>query len=149
MVIAQLTVTPERQKLVDFTNPTRKNVNEIVVTGPGAPAIASIDDLAGQEVFVRKTSAYYQSLLALNERLKAAGKPPVDIQAAPENLEDDDLLEMVNAGLIKIIVVDNYLAEFWKQVFTGPHACTTRWRCGRAATWRSRSARTARSSRRG
>jgi membrane-bound lytic murein transglycosylase MltF len=118
MVIAQLTVTPERQQLVDFTNPTRSNVNEIVVTGPGAPTIASIDDLAGQEVFVRKSSSYYQSLLALNERLKAAGKPPVSVRPAPENLEDDDLLEMVNAGLIKIIVVDDFLAEFWKQVLT-------------------------------
>ena len=116
IVIAQLTVTPERQQLVDFTNPTRKNVDEVVVTGPGAPAIASVDDLAGQEVFVRKSSSYYQSLLALNERLKAAGRPPVAVQAAPENLEDEDLLEMVNAGLIKITVVDNYLAGFWKQV---------------------------------
>jgi membrane-bound lytic murein transglycosylase MltF len=117
MVMAQMTVTPERQKLVDFTNPTRKNVDEVVVTGPGAPAIASVDDLAGQEVFVRKTSSYYQSLLALNERLKAAGKPPVAIQQAPESLEDEDLLEMVNAGLVGITVVDNYVAEFWKQVF--------------------------------
>jgi ABC-type amino acid transport substrate-binding protein len=57
MVVAQLTVTPERQKLVDFTNPTRKNVDEIVVTGPGAPVIASVNDLSGQEVFVRKSSS--------------------------------------------------------------------------------------------
>ena len=117
MVIAQMTVTPERQKLVDFSNPTRENVDEIVVTGPGAPPIASVEDLSGQEVFVRKSSSYYQSLLALNERLKAAGKPPVVLDEAPESLEDDDLLEMVNAGLIRIIVVDNYLASFWKQVF--------------------------------
>ena len=118
MVIAQLKVTPESQELVDFTSPTRENVNEIVVTGPGAPAIASVDDLAGQEVFVRKSSSYYQSLLALNERLKLAGKPPVSIQETPESLEDDDLLEMANAGLTKITVVDDYLAKFWTTVFT-------------------------------
>jgi len=118
LVMAGLTDTPERRKQVDFTNPTREDVNEIVVTGPGAPAIASVDDLSGQEVFVRESSSYYESLLALNERLKAAGKPPVSLKAAPENLEDDDLLEMVNAGLIKITVVDNYLAEFWKKVLT-------------------------------
>ena len=34
------------------------------------------------------------------------------------NLEDDDLLEMVNAGLIPAIVVDDFLADFWKKVFT-------------------------------
>jgi membrane-bound lytic murein transglycosylase MltF len=118
MAIAALTVTPERQKLVDFTNPTRKNVNEIVVTGPGAPPIASVDDLSGKEVFVRTSSTYHGSLLALNERLKAAGRPPVTIEAAPENLEDDDLLEMANAGLVKITVVDDYLAKFWKSVLT-------------------------------
>jgi membrane-bound lytic murein transglycosylase MltF len=116
LVIAQLTVTPERRQLVDFTNPTRKNVDEVVVTGPDAPSIAAVDDLAGQEVFVRKSSSYYQSLLALNDRLKAAGRAPVAVQAVPENLEDEDLLEMVNAGLIKITIVDNYLAGFWKQV---------------------------------
>ena len=33
-------------------------------------------------------------------------------------LEDDDVLEMVNAGLAPITVVDDYLAEFWSQVFT-------------------------------
>ena len=115
LVMAQVTVTPEREKLVAFTNPTRKDVSEIVVTGPGAPAIASVEDLSGQEVFVRQASVYHESLLALNKRLEAAGKPPVAVQLVPSNLEDEDLLEMVNAGLIKITVVDDYLAEFWKQ----------------------------------
>ena len=54
MLLAQITVTPERAKLVDFTNPTRENVNQVVVTGPGAPAVASVEDLAGKQVFVRK-----------------------------------------------------------------------------------------------
>ena len=117
MVIAQLTVTPERQKVVDFSNPTRRNINEIVVTGPGAPAIASVEDLSGKEVFARKSSSYYESLQELNRKLGTQGKPPVDIQEASESLEDDDLLEMVNAGLIPAIVVDDYLAEYWKQVF--------------------------------
>jgi hypothetical protein len=56
-----------------------------------APAITSVDDLAGREVFVRKSTSYYRSLLELNERLKAAGKAPVSIHETPENLEDDDL----------------------------------------------------------
>ena len=33
-------------------------------------------------------------------------------------LEDDDVLEMVNAGLAPITVVDDYLAEFCSKVFT-------------------------------
>ena len=117
LVAAQLTVTPERQKQVDFSNPTRSNVSEIVVTGPGSAAVSSPDDLSGREVFVRTSSSYHDSLLALNERLKAAGRPPAVIKPAPENLEDDDILEMVNAGLVPATVVDDYLAQFWKQVF--------------------------------
>jgi membrane-bound lytic murein transglycosylase MltF len=117
MVVAQLTVTPARQQLVDFSVPTRRNVDEVVVTAPGEPPIASPEDLSGREVYVRKTSSYFESLVALNKRLHAAGKPPVTIGAVSESLEDDDLLEMVNAGLLPAIVVDNYLANFWKQVF--------------------------------
>lgn len=115
MVVAQLTVTPARQQLVDFTIPTRSNVNEVVVTGPQAQ-LSSLDGLSGREVFVRRSSSYFESLTALNQKLKAEGKEPVNIQAASESLEDDDLLEMVNAGLLPAIVVDDYLADFWKQV---------------------------------
>ena len=117
LVAAMVTVTPEREKLVAFSEPTRTNVSQVVVTGPGAPAIGTVDDLAGQEVFVRKGGIYEESLLALNAQLKARGKPAVIIDAAPEVLEDDDVLEMVNAGLAPITVVDDYLAEFWSQVF--------------------------------
>jgi membrane-bound lytic murein transglycosylase MltF len=117
LVVAQLTITPERQRLVDFTNPTRANVNEILVSGGGSTPVSSAEGLSGKQVFVRKSSSYYQSLFALNQRLQGAGKAPVDIQEAPENLEDDDLLEMVNAGLIPATVVDDYLAQFWKKVF--------------------------------
>jgi membrane-bound lytic murein transglycosylase MltF len=118
VVAAQVTVSPELQARVDFTKPTRTNVSEVVVTGPGAPAIISVDDLSGKDVWVRKDSKYHESLVALNEKLKAKGQPPVVIREAPGNLEDDDLLEMANAGLIPITIVDNYLAEFWKKIFT-------------------------------
>ena len=117
-MVAQLTVTPERQKLVDFSIPTRPNVDEVVVTGPGAPTVASAADLSGKEVFVRKSSSYYESLRALNRTLMTQGRPPVEIKEAPETLEDDDILEMVNAGLVPATVVDGYLADFWKQIFT-------------------------------
>ena len=117
MAVAQLTITPERLRQVDFTNPTRTGVNEIVVTGKDIPPIASVVQLSGKRIFVRKSSSYFQSLEALNARLRAQGRPPVTIDPAPESLEDDDLLEMVNAGLIPATVVDDFLARFWRQVF--------------------------------
>ncbi|MBP1774253.1 MAG: transglycosylase protein, partial [candidate division NC10 bacterium] len=55
---ANLTITPERQALVDFTVPAMSDVSEVVVAGPASPPIASLDELAGKEVFVRKSSSY-------------------------------------------------------------------------------------------
>jgi len=118
MVAAMVTVRPELEKLVAFSEPTRTNVSEVIVTGPGAPPIATVDDLAGQQVFVRKASVYHETLVSLNGQLKARGKPAAVFIEAPDVLEDDDVLEMVNAGLAPITIVDDYLATFWSQVFT-------------------------------
>ena len=126
MVAAMVTVSPGRERLVAFSEPTRIDVSQVVVTGPGAPPIRTVDDLAGQEVFVRKGSSYDDSLVALNARLTARGKPPVIITPAPDVLEDDDILEMVNAGLAPITVVDDYLAEFWSRVLHRDHGARER-----------------------
>ena len=117
-VAAQWTITPERQQVVDFSIPYRSNVNEIVVTAPGVPAIERVDDLSGREVFVRRSSSYAESLRERNQQLQREGRPPIVMLDAPENLEDDDILEMVNAGLVGVTVVDDYLAGFWSQIFT-------------------------------
>jgi membrane-bound lytic murein transglycosylase MltF len=116
---ANLTVTEARDRLVDFTDPLLTGVTEIVVTGPESPAIGAVDDLAGKEVFVRPSSSYFESLTELNTRFKEEGKPEVKLKPAPENLEDEDLLEMLNSGLIKLLVVDSHKARFWKQIFPG------------------------------
>ncbi|MGD8883935.1 MAG: lytic transglycosylase F [Desulfobacterales bacterium] len=112
-----LTITPMRQKQVDFSASHLTGVNEIIVTGPGAPAIATPDDLAGKEIHVRKSSSYYESLIQLNTRFKNNGKAPLKIVLADEYLEDEDLLEMMNAGLIPMIVIDSHKGEFWAKVF--------------------------------
>jgi membrane-bound lytic murein transglycosylase MltF len=111
-----LTVTPERQLEADFTDPFVRDVVEIVVTGPASPPLASLDDLSGKPVFVRKSSSYWTHLAALSEGFVKAGKPPIDLRAAPEDLLDDDLLEMLNAGLPGMIVVDRYVGRLWAKV---------------------------------
>jgi membrane-bound lytic murein transglycosylase MltF len=114
---ANLTITPGRQELVDFSRPALTNVSEIVVSGHDAPTITTVDDLSGQDIWVRKSSSYYESLVALNESFREKGKPEANLMLAEEFLEDEDLLEMVNAGLIPLVVVDNHKAQFWDQVY--------------------------------
>ncbi|HKD19142.1 MAG TPA: transporter substrate-binding domain-containing protein [Thermoanaerobaculia bacterium] len=124
IAIAALTITPERRKVVDFSNSTVSGVHEIVVTGPSSPEISNVDDLSGKEVFVRKSSSYWGSLDALNARFQKEGKAPVLLRPAPEDLEDEDLLEMVNAGVVPIVVVDAWLPKAWGKVYTKIRAHT-------------------------
>jgi len=116
IVAAGVTITPERLKLADFTDPVLKNVSEIVVGSSEAPPVAAAEDLSGREVFVRKGSIFQESVEKLNAELSTKGKPPVRERFAPDNLEDEDLLEMVNANLVSYVVVDAYLAKFWASV---------------------------------
>jgi membrane-bound lytic murein transglycosylase MltF len=117
LALANLTITPERQKLVDFSTPVFTDVSEVVVTGPGSEPVEKLEDLSGREVVVRASSSYHESLLRLNRRFEEQGIAPVTLTAADEHMEVEDLLEMVSAGLIPMTVVDSYLAEFWSQVF--------------------------------
>lgn len=112
-----LTITPERQKLVDFSAPGFTGVDEIIVTGPKAPPIKTIDDLADKEIHVRASSSYYESLKHLNARFKKERKRRMKLVLADEYLEDEDLLEMMNACLIPMIVIDSHKGEFWSQIF--------------------------------
>ena len=116
LAVANLTITPSRQEQVDFSIPVWRNVSEILVTGPAAPAIASTQALSGKTVHARASSSYYESLATLNEQLQAQGKAPAEVKAVDEHIEDEGLLEMVQAGLVPAVVVDSHKAEFWAQI---------------------------------
>ncbi len=112
-----ITVTESRQKLVDFYAPDDQRLHaELVVAGARVPAMTSVDDLSGKTVSVRPSSSYFESLAALNQRLAGMKKAPVVIQKLPDALEDEDILEMVNAGILGITVVDDWEANLWATV---------------------------------
>ena len=113
IAVGNLTITAERQRNFDFTLPVRDNVSEIIVMNKAHPALANLDELAGREVHVRKTSSYYESLRRLNERFRRAGKPQMKLTLVPDELEDEDMMEMVAAGLLRLIVVDDWKAKLW------------------------------------
>jgi len=117
IVSAGLTVTPERDELIDFTEPASKRISEVLVTGPSAPPVGNIDDLAGKVIYVRASSSYRSSIDELNRKFRQQGKAAIRLEDVSEVLEDEDLLEMVNAGLLEWVVVDNYKARNWGSVF--------------------------------
>jgi len=113
-----LTVTEARLKDVDFTDPFAVNIPEILVSAPGSKPLQKLEDLSGQEITVRASSSYYEHLQALSTSFKEQGLAPIDLKAADENLESEDLLQMVNAGLLKATVVDRYIAKIWAPLYT-------------------------------
>jgi membrane-bound lytic murein transglycosylase MltF len=116
--IGNLTVTDARLQEADFVvgNAGRRTVNEIVATGPHSPEVQVLADLSGKRVHVRKASSYYESLVTLNEQLQHDGKPPIELVLVSEALEDEDMLDMLNAGLLQFIVIDDWKARMWAQV---------------------------------
>src|SRR3954462_6693911 len=116
LAAANLTVTPERRARVDFSEPNLEDVREVVVTAPASPELATVDDHADQEVWARRSSSYWPSLEALDRRLTAARRAPLRLVEADEHLEDEDLLDMLNAGLIPLTVVDDHKARLWAKL---------------------------------
>jgi membrane-bound lytic murein transglycosylase MltF len=94
-----------------------ENINEVLVTGPAAPGIATIDDLAGAQIAVRASSSYQEHLAVLAEGFAARGLESPAIVEVDELLEAEDILEMVNSGLLPMTVMDDYKAEFWSSVY--------------------------------
>jgi membrane-bound lytic murein transglycosylase MltF len=117
IVAANLTITPERERLVAFGLPNFTGVSELVVTGPAAPDVRSFDDLVLVGLHIRRSSSYFEHVSSLNEQRTEAAKKPVPVDPADERLEDYDLLEMVDAGLVPAIIVDSHKAAVWAQVF--------------------------------
>jgi len=117
IVAAGLTITPEREKRVAFTNPYLTHVDELVVTNHATEGLKTLEDLSGRNVYVRKSSSYYESLVTLNGKLAEAGIPPVHILKVDESLQSEDIFEMVHSGAIPITIADSNLAEIWSSVF--------------------------------
>jgi membrane-bound lytic murein transglycosylase MltF len=119
IVVANLTVTPERQAAADFTNPILTNVREIVVTGPASPRIGSLEDLAGLSIPLRPSSSYAAHVARLSQTFSAAGRPAIGAAPLSEALEDEKILAMVSAGLLPLAVVDAHKAKLWTGVLPG------------------------------
>jgi membrane-bound lytic murein transglycosylase MltF len=109
-------ITPEREKRAAFSVPFLTNVKQIVVTGPGLANVNTLADLSGKEVYVNPLTTYYANLQKANDQLKAAGQAPMVVKAADTNLTEDDLIQMVNAGLLPATVTTDQRAALWGQV---------------------------------
>ena len=116
LAFAGMNITEERKKLVDFSIPSISGLKEIIVGGPKSPKLNSLADLSGQEVYLREGSSYESAVIKLNDSLKSKGIKPIIIKTLDPYLETEDILEMVNSGVIPFSAVVEDLAELWDRV---------------------------------
>lgn len=116
IIPANLMVTDSRKDLVEFSTPTFTNAREVAVSSSSLAPMESLHDLSGKTVHIRKSSSFHEHILALNDSLKSAGKVSILVEFVEEHFEDEELLEMVNAGIIPMTVVDESLAMIWGDI---------------------------------
>ena len=115
--VGALTITEQRLEEVDFVAPPELvNISELAITNRDKPPLSSPYELSGREIYVRVSSSYHESLQAWNDTLAGMGLAPVNIIAVSEYLEDEDLMEMVDAGIIPVIIVDSWKARMWAPI---------------------------------
>jgi membrane-bound lytic murein transglycosylase MltF len=117
LVATGVFITPELQQRVAFSAPLSTNVNLVVVTGRDFGPLNTLDDLSGKVIYVNPLMAGYGKLQQLNSTLEKAGKAPIRIKEADKALMDEDLLEMVNSGLLPATVTTSQRADFWTKIF--------------------------------
>lgn len=104
IIAAQLSDTPERREKIDFSEPYLL-AEEVLVQPAGEPAIASLAELKGKTIHVRKSSSYRTTLDAL------AAEGGFTIVDAPEEKETEQLIAMVGRKEIPLTVADSNIAN--------------------------------------
>ncbi|WP_220720928.1 transglycosylase SLT domain-containing protein [Agarivorans litoreus] len=117
VVAAFLTATPERKKQLRFALGNAEGVSEVLVSNKDAPKVNSWEELSGKKVYVMDGSSYAEHLKALNFTLKLRGVKPIKVVEADGNLLSEDILELVNAGVMPYTIIDDYKAHLWEKVF--------------------------------
>ncbi|MCW9047227.1 MAG: transporter substrate-binding domain-containing protein [Gammaproteobacteria bacterium] len=106
IIASFLTITEKRKDLGVVFSTAHHKASEIIVTRVDDNSIQTVEDLAGRSIFVRKSSAYWETLQALKESgLK------FKLLAAPENMETEEIIAQVANGTYDLTLADNHLLD--------------------------------------
>ncbi len=115
--IAGITLlTPDRANEFAYATPIFENIQEVVVTRKGGLEISQLEDLSGHEVHVVSGSEQLESLADLNESFKKKSLASIKVVPAEPYMTDENLLEMINGGMISAAVVPDAFAKLWARV---------------------------------
>ena len=105
LIADNLTVTPARLERVAFSAPVAV-AREQVVTRANDVGLEGLRDLEGRRIVVRRSSSYWDSLEALQREHGG-----FELEAAPEDLSVDAVLEKVASGAYDLTLADSNLVQ--------------------------------------
>ncbi|MFC6585393.1 hypothetical protein [Sulfitobacter aestuariivivens] len=112
-----LTVSRARNEGLALTQPLIRSVNDVPVLGPDIGPVETLEDLTRVPIYVSENGRYARDLLELNAEREADGKRPFRIKLVDGRLDDFDLIELVEIGLLPATVASDFKARFWQTVY--------------------------------
>jgi membrane-bound lytic murein transglycosylase MltF len=106
-------------RYVDATEPVASHVPLVVVGVKGERSFKHPEQLSGRTLMLTSGSAADAAIIQLNQKLALRKLPPVKIEWVDPSLAVEDVLEMVQAGIYHLTVVEQPIAERWAKVMPG------------------------------
>jgi membrane-bound lytic murein transglycosylase MltF len=113
VIAAGTRMTPRFAREADFTIPYLKSVSEVLVSHAGSGPILRIDDLSGRRIHVQPGWESSKTLRRINARLLVRNLPPLRPVTTKAILSSEDLLELVDEGIITLTIVESHIAHVW------------------------------------
>jgi polar amino acid transport system substrate-binding protein len=115
VVISAVSVTPERQKKVDFV--PYFNAGESLLVKVGNPSnIKSTADLCGQKVGVQNGTIEQTDLTTANDTCKKAGKSAIEITALTNQT---DVIQLLASGRVVATYQDSPVTDYFNKQHPG------------------------------
>ena len=115
LVATMMVTSSQNPYAVDFTDPLYDDARAVIVSGPGEQ-LSRLEDLSGRNVYYFSNTIPFENLRRLSEDLQRDRKPPIHLTPAAPDLQIEDVLEMVNAGLVPMTIAEDKIAQYWARV---------------------------------
>lgn len=118
VIASNMYVTDKQIDDVTFSKALFKDTYPVLLSKMNGTDLENIDQLSAQKIAVRKSSIYFKYIEEINAKLIGLNLAPIEIIKVDEFLEDEDIMELVHAGVYDFTVVDKHLAGVWLKAFS-------------------------------